>query len=128
MMCHPPLSQEADGFQHFLVDSGSSKSFIDLELIRGVESRVLEYPRIEPTMEITAAGDNVLRGTAQGILLDIVRGTDDVLRTVKLPITLVPGLKRINFFSSATAHKGVKIIIEKKDSSLDHGVFSLQST
>ena len=30
---------------------------------------MLEYKRIEPPMEITAASDNVLRGTAQGILL-----------------------------------------------------------
>ena len=37
-------------------------------------------------MEIRTAGDNVLRGTAQGILLVAVRGTGDVLRTVKSPI------------------------------------------
>ena len=28
---------------------------------------MLEYTRVEPLMEIRAAGDNVLRGTAQGI-------------------------------------------------------------
>ena len=38
-MCHPPLSQEADGFQ-LLVDSGSSKHVID------PESRMQEYTRI----------------------------------------------------------------------------------
>ena len=44
-MCHPPLSQKADGFQ-LLVDAGSSKHFIDPELIRGVESTMmLEYTR-----------------------------------------------------------------------------------
>ena len=36
-------------------------------------------------MEITAAGKNVLRGTAQGILLVVVRGTDNALIIVKLP-------------------------------------------
>ena len=46
-MCHPTLSEEADGFQ-FLIDSGSSKHFIDSELITGVESRIQEYKRIEP--------------------------------------------------------------------------------
>ena len=75
-MCHPPLSQEADGFQ-LLVDSGSSKHFIDPELFPGVESRIQEYTRIEPPTVITTAGNNVLRGTAQGILLAVVRGTDD---------------------------------------------------
>ena len=126
-MCHPPISQEADGFQ-LLVDSGSSKHFIDPELIRGVESRMQEYTRIEPPIEIIAAGNNVLRGTAQGILLVVVRGTDDALRTVKLAIVLVPGLKRNIFSSSAAAKKGVKIITEQKDSSLDLGMFSVQLT
>ena len=41
--------QQADGFQ-LLVDSGSSKQFIGSELIRGVESRMLEYTKIEPPM------------------------------------------------------------------------------
>ena len=84
-MCHPPLPQEADGFQ-LLVDSESSKHLIDTELIRGVESRMQEYTRVEPPMGIIAAGNNVLRGTAQGILLVVVRGADDALRTVKLPL------------------------------------------
>ena len=39
-------------------------------------------------MEIRAARDNVLHGTAQGTLLVALRGKDDVLRTVKLPIVL----------------------------------------
>ena len=64
-MCYLPLSQAADGFQ-LLVDSGSSKHFIDPKLVRGVESRMQECTRIKPPMEITAAGNNVLRGTAQG--------------------------------------------------------------
>ena len=41
-------------------------------------------------MEIKVAGNNVLRGTAQGLLLVVVRGTDGSLRTVILPIVLVP--------------------------------------
>ena len=51
-------------------------------------------------MEITAAGNNVLRGTAQAILLTVVRDTDDALKTVKFM-----------FSSSAAAKKGVKTII-----------------
>ena len=127
-MCHPPLFQEADDFK-LLVDSGPSKDFIDPELIRGVESRMQEYTRIEPPMEITTAGNNVLRGTAQGILLVVVRGADDTLRTVKPPIlVLVPRLKRNLLSSSAAAKKGVKTIIEQKGSSLDLGAFSVQLT
>ena len=123
----PPLSQEADGFQ-LLVDLGSSKHFIDPDLIREVDSRMQEYARIEPPMEITAAGNNVLRSAAQGILLIVVRGTDDALRTVKLPIALVPGLKRNLFSTSAAAKKDVETIIEPKGSSLDLGAFSVQLT
>ena len=87
-----PLTQEADGFQ-LLIDSGSSKHFIDTELLRGVESRIQEYIRIEPSMEMTAAGNNVLRGTTQGTLLVVARRTYNALRTVILSIVLVPGQK-----------------------------------
>ena len=120
-MCHPTLSQEADGFQ-ILVDPGSSKHFIDPELIPGVESRMQDYTRIKPPIVITTAGNNVLRGTAQGILLVVERGTDYDLRTIKLPIVvLVPGLKKYIFSSSAAAKKGDRTIIEQKGSSLDLG-------
>ena len=125
--CHLPLSQQVDGVQ-ILVDSDSWKHFIDSELIRGVESRMLEYARIEPPVEVRAAGDNVLRGTAQGILLVVVRGTDDVLRTVRLFVVLVRGLKRHIFSSLAAAQKGIKTVIEQKSSFLDFGAFSIQLT
>ena len=41
-------------------------------------------------MEIKAESDNILHGTAQGILLVLVRGTDNICRKVKLPVALVP--------------------------------------
>ena len=72
--CHPPLSHQADGFQ-MLVDSGSSKRFVDPKLIHRVESRMQNYIEINPPMEIKAAGHNTLFGTAQGILLVVVRDT-----------------------------------------------------
>ena len=103
------------------------RNFIDPELIRGVDLRMLEYTRTEPLMEVRAAGDNVLRGTAQGVLLVVVvRGTDDVSRTVELSIVLVPGLKRNIFSTSAAALKGVKTIIENSGLSLDLEAFSVQ--
>ena len=58
-----------------LVDSGSSKHFVDLKLIRMVESRMQDYTDIYPPMEIKAASDKSLFGTAQGILLVVVRDT-----------------------------------------------------
>ena len=79
-------------------------------------------------MKIRPAGDNVLHGTAQGILLIVVRGTNDVLRTVKFPIVLVPDLKRALFSSLTAAQKGVKTIIKKNGSSLDLGPFGIQLT
>ena len=120
------ISKQADGFK-LLVDSGSSKHFIDPDLTRGLESRMLECPRIEPPIE-RATGENVLRGTAQGILLVVARSSNDVLKTVKLPIVLVPGLKRNIFFSSAAPQKGVKTTIENNGSSLDLGAFGVQLT
>ena len=79
-------------------------------------------------MKVRAAGNNLLRGTAQIILIVVVRGTDDILRTVKLLIVLVPGLKRNSFSTSDAAQKGVKTIIEKSGSFLDFGAFSVQLT
>ena len=75
---------------------------------------MLEYTKTEPTIGIRAASDNVLHGAVQGTLLVVVRGTDDVLRKVKLPIVLVaPGLKINLFSSSAAAQKYVKTVIAK---------------
>ena len=59
-----------------------------------------DYTRISPPMEIKAAGHNTLLGIAQGTLLVVVRDTQDICRTVKLPIVFVPGLGR-NIFSTA---------------------------
>ena len=62
--CHPPLFHQPDGFQ-LLVDSGSSKHFVDPKLVHRVESRMHDYIEIYPPMEIKAAGhNNILFGTA----------------------------------------------------------------
>ena len=102
--CHLPLSHQTDGFQ-MLVDSGSSKYFVDPKLVHRVESRMHVYTPIDPAMEIKAAGHNTLFGIAQGTLLVVVRDTQDICRAVKFPIVLVPGLGR-NLFSTATAAQG----------------------
>ena len=99
--CHPPLSHQTGGFQ-MLVDFGSSKNFVGSKLVHRVESRMQDYTQINPPMEIKAAGHNAPLGTAQGALLVVVRDTQDVCRTVKMPIVLVPGLGR-NLFSTALA-------------------------
>ena len=75
------------------MNPGSSKPVIDPKLIRGVETRMLSYTEINTPMEIKAAGDNTLFGTAQGILMVLVPDTQDVCRTVKLLTVFVPGLK-----------------------------------
>ena len=110
--CHPPLSHQTDDFQ-LLVDSGSSKHFVDPKLVHRVESRMQDYTRISPPMEIKVAGDNTLLGIAQGTLLVVVRDTQDICGTVKLPIVLVPGLGRNLFSTAMAAQNGVKIIITK---------------
>ena len=87
---------------------------------------MLQCTRTKPSMGIRAAGGSILHGTAQGILLIVVRGTDDVLRQVEWPIVLVPGLERNFCPSSAATQKGVKTVIAKNESSLDRGPFSVQ--
>ena len=52
-----------------------------------------------------AAGHNTLFGIAQGTLLVVVRDTQDICKTVKLPMVLVPGLKRNLFFYSDGSSK-----------------------
>ncbi|CAM9642712.1 unnamed protein product [Ascophyllum nodosum] len=128
--CHPPLSHRADGFQ-MLVDSGSSKHFVDPKLVHKVETRMQDYTKISPPMEIKAAGHNTLLGIAQGTLLVvvlIVRDMQDICWTVKLPIVLVPGLGRNLFSTAMAAQKGVKTTITKAGSIVDLGLFSIQLT
>ena len=125
--CHPPLSHQADGFQ-MLVDSGSSKHFIDPKIVHRVESRMRDYTQISPPMEIKSAGHSILFGTAQGNLLVVVRDTQDVCRPVKLPIALVPGLGRNLFSTALAAQQGVKTIFTKAGSIVDLGLFSIQLT
>ena len=72
-----------------------------------------DYTRISPPMEIKAAGHNTLLDIAQGTLLVVVRDTQDICRTVKLSIVLVPGLGRNLFSTAMAAQKGVKTIITK---------------
>ena len=55
-----------------LVNSVSSKHFVDSKLIRGVGNRMMDYTEINQTK---AAGHNTLFGSAQGILLVVVLDT-----------------------------------------------------
>ena len=125
--CHRPLSHQADGFQ-MLVDSGSSKHVVDPKLVHRVESRMQNYTEIYTPMEIKAAGHNTLFRTAQGILLVVVRDTQYVCRTVKLPIVLVPGLGRNLFSTALAAQKGFNTIFTKTGSIVDLGLFLIQLT
>ena len=109
-----------------LIDSGSSKHFVDPKLVHRVESRMQDYAEIDSPMEIKAAGHNTLFDTAQGTLLVVVRDTQDICRTVKLPIVLVPGLGRNLFSTAMAAQKGVKTIFTKAGSIVDLGLFSIQ--
>ena len=92
-----------------LVDSGSSKHFVDPKLIRGVASRMQDYTEINPPMEVKAASRNTLFGTTKGILLVVVRDTQDVCRTVKLPTVFVPGLGRFFFLQRCLLKKVSKL-------------------
>ena len=83
---------------------------------------MFEYTRIEPPMEIIYAGDNVSCGATRGILLLVVRGTDDVLRKVKLSIVLKPEL---NIFLVRQQLKKVSVIA-LNGSPLDLGPFCIQ--
>ena len=65
-------------------------------------------------MEIKAAEGIILYGTAQGIVLVLLRGTDDVCRKINLRLVRVLGLKIILLSSAAAAQRGVLTMIAKK--------------
>ena len=98
----------------------------DLKLFRGVETIKLGCTEINPSLEIKSAGDNVLYGNVQGILLVLVRNTDDVCRKVKLPVELVSRMKRSLFSNVVAAQKRVKTVITKGGPLVDLGSFSIQ--
>ena len=80
-------------------------------------------------MKIKAAGYNTLFGTAQSIILVLECDTQDICRTVKLPIVLnFRSLGRNLFFTALAAQKGVKTIFTKAGSIVDLGIFSIQLT
>ena len=79
-------------------------------------------------MEIKAAGHNTLFGIAQGTLLVAACDTQDICRTVKLAIVLVPGLGRNLFSTAMAAQKGVKTIVTTAGSIVGLGLFSVQLT
>ena len=66
-------------------------------------------------------GNNALHGTAQGILLVVVRGPGDILMAVKLSVVLVLELKRNMSSTSAAAKKDVRTTNESNSLSLDLG-------
>ena len=109
-----------------LFDAESSKHFVDPKVVHRVENRMQDYTQISPPMEIKAAGHNTLFDTAQGTLLVVIRDTQDVRRTVKLPIVLVPGLGRNLFSTAMAAQKGVKTVFTKAGSIVDLDLFSIQ--
>ena len=88
-----------------LVDSGSSKPFVDPKLIRGVENRRINYTEINPSMDIKAADHNAFFGTPQGILLVVESDTQNGCRTVKLPIVLVQVSDEIFFYSFCSSKR-----------------------
>ena len=69
------------------------------------------YTKIDPTVEIEGAGDNILYRTSQGVLLVFVRDMDDICRKINFPVVRVPGLKGNLLSSVAAAQKDVKTVI-----------------
>ena len=56
-------------------------------------------------MEVIAACYSILYDTAQGILLVLLCGTDGILRKVKLPVVLVPGLNSFFFYFGSNSKR-----------------------
>ena len=112
-----------------LVDSGSSKHFVDPKLVHRMESRMQDYTQISPPINGNqSCGSQHSVWHSTGYSMVVVRDTHDFCRTVKLPIVLVPGLGRNLFSTAMAAQKGVKTVFTKTDSIVDLGLFSIQLT
>ena len=111
-----------------LVISGYFKHFTDPKLISGIESRMLDYTEINISMEIKANGHHTLFDTAQGILLVLVRDTQDVCSTVKLTIGFVPGLGRKQSSTALAGKKNIKTIFTNASSIVYLDLFLIQLT
>ena len=89
---------------------------------------MLDYTEINLSMEYKATGHHSLFDTAQGILLVLVRDTQDVCSTVKLTNGFVPGLGRKQNSTALTAKTYVKTIFTKASSIIHIDSFLIQLT
>lgn len=99
-----------------LVDSGATENCGDKEIIPEVECLLLDFTVLDKPKEILTAGQQVLLGTATGRCHH--RQKAGTRHHVGLPSLIVAGLGHTIFFSSDTAARGIKPVIETGNSLL----------
>ena len=104
-----------------LVDSGATEHFLDDELIPGLKQLMQDYNLLEEPKKIVTAGNQVLLGTATGILPCVITDQNGSTHQVGFPSLIVSGLGRHLFSSSAAAARGTSTIIEAGHPRLTRG-------
>ena len=105
-------------------DSGASSHFIDNQLLPGIEHKMNHYVQLDPPVTTKVAGNHRLYGVGQGVLFVQVLDHIGSKHSVRLPVTVVPGLGRHLFSGGSAAARGVTMIIATK-SYLDMGAFAI---
>lgn len=103
------------------IDSGASNTFLDPEIIPGLQDKMMEYRDFEKPMPIETAGDNTIFGTATGIVHCTVQDSNRDHLPVHLRAMVVPGIGRSVFSPTEQLKSGVNFILEAGNPRLEVG-------
>lgn len=103
----------------FLVDSGANKNYLDNKLIPKPESFMLDYTLIDKLKEIIPAGQQLLPGTATGILPGVITDRAGTKHDVGFLSLIVPRLGRNLFSFANAATRGINTVTEAGSSRLE---------
>lgn len=83
-----------------LVESGTSRKYLDGELARGIQLRMTNYAELKQSHRIVTAGNRVVEDIATGTISGAVTDRDGKKRLLGFSVIIVPGLRR-HLFSVA---------------------------
>ena len=97
-----------------LVDSGTSESFLDDELIPDLKTRMREFKTLSTPREITTAGKHSFHGIRTGMISFTIRDNHGTQLPVNMCAIVVPELGRNIFAPTAELRNGARFVLEKK--------------
>ena len=95
-----------------MVDSGSSKHFLDPFLIPGLQNRMMDYKALDEPRKIFTAGDHVLERIGTGTVHGTVKDGHGRKTAINFSAFVVPGLGRNLFSVHTSVTKGVVAVFD----------------